>query len=116
MVEETLETTVVQESEPAVPALFDDDDIKEMPAAAATAPVPATALQTSALLNTTSSFITQLTNILSDAAATESLVQSLTRKDKSTGQTYLQIPVENEAIVKNAITLLAGLFKSVANV
>lgn len=116
LVNETMETTVAQEKELAAPTLFDDDDIKETPAAAATATVPANALQTSDLLNTTSSFITQLTNVFSDAAATENLVQSLTRKDESTGQTYFQVPVENEAVIKNAITLLAGLFKGIAKV
>jgi superfamily II DNA/RNA helicase len=116
LVSETMEKTVAAEKEPAAPTLFEDDDIKETPAAAVTATVPAAATQTSALLNTTSSFITQLTSVFSDAAATESLVQSLTRKDESTGQTYLQIPVENEAVVKNAITLLAGLFTGIVKI
>jgi hypothetical protein len=48
---------------------------------------------------------------LSDAKATENLIQSLTKKDEVSGQTYLQIPVENEAAAKNAVSLLAGLFK-----
>ena len=113
LVSETMEKTVAAEKEPAAPTLFEDDDIKETPVAAA---MPTAATQTSALLNTTSSFITQLTSVFSDAAATESLVQSLTRKDESTGQTYLQIPVENEAVVKNAITLLAGLFKGIVKI
>ena len=61
-------------------------------------------------IKTAASFFTQLGNVLSDAAATENLVQSITKKDEA-GQTYLQIPVENEAVVKNAFALLAGLFK-----
>ena len=108
-IDETLETTVASKEEPMAAAFDNDDDIK--PHAPATAAAPAISNETSNLLSTTSSFISQLTNILSDASATEQLVQSLTRKDESTGQTYLQIPVENEAVVKNAVTLLAGLFK-----
>jgi SNF2 family DNA or RNA helicase len=63
------------------------------------------------LIQTAASFFTQLSNVLSDTKATENLVQSLTKKDEATGQTYLQIPVENEAVVKNAFALLAGLFQ-----
>ncbi len=66
------------------------------------------------LIHTAASFFTQLGSILADAKATENLVQSLTKKDESTGQAYLQIPVENEAVVKNAFTLLAGLFKGIS--
>ena len=61
-------------------------------------------------IKTAASFFTQLSHVLSNPAATESLVQSITKKDEA-GQTYLQIPVENEAVVKNAFALLAGLFK-----
>ena len=106
--EETLETKVAQENGPATFA--NDDDVQSTPLAPAIE-IPFAAAQTNNLLTTASSFITQLTNVLSDASATENLVKSLTRKDEATGQTYLQIPVENEAVVKNAFTLLAGLFK-----
>jgi len=110
-VDETLEKVLAEEKEIAEVTFANDDDVKETPATKATAEKPAAAEQASNLLNTTSSLITQLTNVLSDATATDNLVKSLTRKDESTGQTYLQIPVENEGVVKNAITLLAGLFK-----
>ncbi|MDQ6763026.1 MAG: hypothetical protein M3015_10430 [Bacteroidota bacterium] len=66
------------------------------------------------LIQTAASFFTQLGSVLADAKATENLVQSLTKRDEATGQTYLQIPVENEVVVKNAFTLLAGLFKGIS--
>lgn len=110
-IDETLEKVFTEEKEKATQA-FDDDDIKQAPEATPVAE-SATANQTNNLLQTASSFITQLTHVLNDAKTTENLVQSLTRKDEISGQTYLQIPVENEAVVKNAITMLAGLFKGI---
>ena len=65
------------------------------------------------MIQTFASFLTQMTKVLSEPTATEQLVKSLTKTDESTGQTYLQIPVENEAVIKNAFTLLAGLFKGI---
>ncbi len=111
--EEIVTETRVMEPE-ASPVLFEDDDA-------------ATPLRNSKnvqgedveanpekqLLQTTSSFISQLTSILGDSGATDRLAKSLTRKDEHTGQTYLQIPVENEAVIKNAMALLAGLFKNI---
>ena len=108
-VEETMEKPVV-EAEKGSNTFANDDDIKTVTPAATNQKTMA-AEQTSHLLQTTSSFISQLTTVLNDSTATENLIQSLTRKDEATGQTYLQIPVENEAAVKNAFALLAGLFK-----
>ncbi|MFT4156131.1 DEAD/DEAH box helicase [Parafilimonas sp.] len=111
-INETMETTVV-EKQATLP--FDsDDDIKQTTQESVEKEALATITPASSLLSVTSSFITQLTNVLGDASATANLVQSLTRKDESTGQTYLQIPVENEAVIKNAVTLLAGLFKGIS--
>ena len=72
-------------------------------------------LSTNHFLATASSFISQLTTVLSDSNAMEDLAKSMTRKDESTGQTYLQIPVENESVIKNAFTILAGLFRGKKN-
>ena len=63
------------------------------------------------LIQSFSSFFTQMTRVLSEPSSTEQLVKSLTKTDEATGQTYLQIPVENEMVVRNALSLLAGLFK-----
>ena len=103
-----METKPAEEKTTA--SFANDDDVKPAPAATPIE-IPFAETQTSNFLTTASSFITQLTHVLSDVSATENLVKSLTRKDESTGQTYLQIPVENENVVKNAFTLLAGLFK-----
>jgi SNF2 family DNA or RNA helicase len=90
-----------------------DDDIRTT-APFTTADKTDTAEKTTDLLHIASSFISQLTNVLSDPNATDSLVKSLTRKDEATGQTYFQLPVESEAVVKKAVTLLAGLFRGVS--
>ncbi|HEX5150332.1 MAG TPA: DEAD/DEAH box helicase [Parafilimonas sp.] len=112
VVAETFESVAEEQKQPEPETFYNDDDVKQ---AAEEKPIiekPVMEETKNNFFNTTSSFISQLTNILSDATATESLVQSLTRKDEGSGQTYLQIPVENEAVIKNAVTLLAGLFKS----
>ncbi len=111
-VEETLEKALNIGEQADEESFSNDDDVKTIPAQE-TFEKPIVADQTSQLLVSASSFISQLTKTLSDEGATEDLLKSLTRKDESTGQTYLQIPVENEGVVKNAITLLAGLFKGI---
>ena len=45
--------------------------------------------------------------------AVASVVSGTTMYDEATGQTYFQVPVENETVIKNAVTLLAGLFKGI---
>ncbi|MBK9013460.1 MAG: DEAD/DEAH box helicase family protein [Saprospiraceae bacterium] len=52
------------------------------------------------------SFLSGLAKTLSDPAATQQLVSSLTAKDEATGQTYLKIPVEDETTVANALQVL----------
>jgi SNF2 family DNA or RNA helicase len=111
-VEETLEKTLDIGEQADEESFSNDDDVKTITAQEKTEK-PIFADQTSQLLGSASSFISKLTNTLSDEGATEDLLKSLTRKDEFTGQTYFQIPVENEAVVRNAITLLAGLFKGV---
>jgi superfamily II DNA or RNA helicase len=64
------------------------------------------------LVQTGVSFLSGLAKTLSDPAATQQLVSSLTAKDEATGQTYLKIPVENEATVANALQVLGGLFRA----
>lgn len=109
-VDETIEKIVEKEPKGKAATFLNDDDVVTATETLVTEKHD-DSVQTADLISTTSSFISQLTHVLSDAAATENLVKSLTRKDESTGQTYLQIPVENEAVVKNAVTLLAALFK-----
>ena len=111
------ETTLLEKTaeEKETVTSYEDDDVKQTASASGhkqadiiNAQLPDTGQQ---LIQSAASFFTQLSILLSDTKATENLVQSLTKKDESTGQTYLQIPVENEAVVKNAFALLAGLFK-----
>jgi hypothetical protein len=94
---------------------YEDDDVKQTATtkeAGQTAMFNAKPIDAGQqLVQTATNFFTQLSTVLSDAKATESLVQSITKKDETTGQTYLQIPVENEMVIKNTVALLAGLFK-----
>ena len=94
---------------------YEDDDIEEStPAKEPQQTQASNAEPAQQLIQTASTFFTQLGSVLSDAKATESLLQSITKKDEDTGQTYLHIPVENENVVKNVFTVLAGLFKGMA--
>jgi superfamily II DNA/RNA helicase len=79
------------------------EPVQAAPTETATAPVE--------LLSTFSSFVSQLTQVLSSPASTQQLVNSITRKDEQTGQTYLQIPVANADVVQQAVNLLGALFK-----
>ncbi|MCC6462858.1 MAG: DEAD/DEAH box helicase [Saprospiraceae bacterium] len=70
------------------------------------APLPATP---QALIQSGVSFFSGLAQTLSSPEKTQELVQSLVATDEQTGQTYLKIPVENAAVVENAVKLLGGL-------
>jgi superfamily II DNA/RNA helicase len=61
------------------------------------------------LIQTGMSFFAGLAQTLSSPEKTQELVQSITATDEDTGQTYLKIPVENAAVVENAVKLLGGL-------
>jgi superfamily II DNA/RNA helicase len=102
----------VEAKEKEAPTTYEDDDVKQTDNGEAPEKTTESDTQPAQqLIQTASSFFTQLGNVLSDAKATETLLKSITKKDEATGQTYVQLPVENEAVVKNAFTLLAGLFK-----
>lgn len=57
-------------------------------------------------------FFTQLANTLSDRDATARLVAQIVEKDEKTGQTYVKLPVESEAVVKDVFQVLGNLFQS----
>jgi len=61
------------------------------------------------LIQTGVSFFAGLAQTLSSPEKTQELVQSIVATDETTGQTYLKIPVENAAVVENAVKLLGGL-------
>ena len=55
------------------------------------------------------SFLGRLAATLADEQATNRLVSEITERDEKTGQTYLKIPVEGEAVVSGVLKLLGGL-------
>ncbi len=61
------------------------------------------------LVQTGMSFFQGLVQTLQNPEATQNLVSQIVEKDKKSGQTYLKIPVESEALVQNAMTLLGSL-------
>ncbi len=110
--DQSLEKNTAQQK--PVDSFDNDDDIEPMDAAGKQIPLSSDPA-TSNFLTVAGSFFSQLTSVLSNTAATENLVKTITRKDESNGQTYLQIPVENEAVVKNVVNLLAGLLKGLGS-
>lgn len=68
-------------------------------------------IQASDLVQLGTNFFSALTRTLSDETATRQLLDNIVEKDKSTGQTYLKIPVESQDMVKGALQLLGGLLK-----
>jgi superfamily II DNA or RNA helicase len=137
--DETLEAAEAEDLEqppaPAAPqpapapelAIPGDDDVAEQPAtrraASAAKPaapegegrraaaVPAAKAPESPqeLVQAGVSFFAGLAQTLSSPEKTQELVQSLVATDEETGQSYLKIPVENAAVVENAVKLLGGL-------
>ncbi len=61
------------------------------------------------LLSEGVSFLSKLSQTLSDEKATRQLVNEIVEKDEKSGQTYLKIPVESSEMVQNAVKLLGGL-------
>ncbi|GJM32409.1 MAG: helicase [Saprospiraceae bacterium] len=61
------------------------------------------------LLSEGVSFLSRLSQTLSDEQATKRLVDEIVEKDEKSGQTYLKIPVESSEMVQNAVKLLGGL-------
>jgi superfamily II DNA/RNA helicase len=62
------------------------------------------------LISTGINFLNGLFNTFSTPEATQKLVSSIVQKDSETGKSFLKIPVENEAVVSNALTVIGQLF------
>jgi superfamily II DNA or RNA helicase len=62
------------------------------------------------LLQNGFNFFGQLAQTLANPEATQNLVNSIVAIDETTGQTYLKIPVENQAVVQNALNIFGALF------
>jgi superfamily II DNA/RNA helicase len=66
----------------------------------------------SELLTAGMDFFGKLAKTFSDKDATENFISSITEKDKTTGKTFVKIPVEDEKMVENAVNLLSGFLKA----
>jgi len=62
-----------------------------------------------ALIQMGTDFLGRLVQTLSDKEATARLVSSLVETDQQTGKQFVKIPVENEKVVENALSLFSGL-------
>ena len=62
------------------------------------------------LIQTGMNFFTNLAQTLKSAEKTQELVASIVKKDEVSGKTYLQIPIENQEVVSNALAVLGSLF------
>ncbi len=62
------------------------------------------------LIQTGMNFFTNLAQTLKSAEKTQELVSSIVKKDEVSGKTYLQIPIENQEVVSNALAVLGSLF------
>ena len=83
----------------------------EAPARRAARSGPSQGMEPEDLVQTGVHFLSGLMRTLSDPEETQKLVRNLTEKDESTGQTYLKIPVDSEAMVTQALQLLGGLLR-----
>lgn len=91
-----------------------DDDVKETETLPTASNIPSnsgsiTNMPTEDLVRNGVSFFTQLAQTLASPEATKNLVDSLVEKDE-TGRVYLKIPVENEAVIGNALQSLGAIF------
>jgi superfamily II DNA/RNA helicase len=86
-------------------AVFSDDDASP-PAVAAEKPPHN---ETTDLIQSGAGFFSQLLETLNDKPKTEKLLAALVKTDATTGETFLQIPVKNAAIVENGLKLLGQL-------
>lgn len=57
----------------------------------------------------------RLSETLADKEATRKLVASVIEKDEKTGKTYLKVPIENEKVIENAVSLIGSFLKSLNN-
>lgn len=68
------------------------------------------------LISSGMNFLNGLFNTFSSPEATQKLVSSIVQKDPDSGKTFLKIPVENEAVVSNALNVIGQLLSMVQKV
>jgi hypothetical protein len=103
-----------QKEEEASSTFPGDDDVLtsepeesvSRPSASTDAPDPA------ALIAGGLDFFSGLAKTFSSPEATQKLVSSIVDKDPVSGKTYLKIPVENEKVIADALTLFGQLFNA----
>lgn len=61
------------------------------------------------LVRMSMSFFSQLGETLANPDATQKLISHIVKKDETDGKTYLKIPLENQKVVENALSIFAGL-------
>jgi hypothetical protein len=103
-----VEEAVQKQDAPLIPSLIGDDD--EIQHDEASLKVPEVVGTPADLIQTGLSFLGKLAQTLSSPEATQQLLASIVQKDEKDGKTYLKIPVENEKVIENALTLLSGIF------
>ncbi len=87
-----------------------DDDVKEAETLPTTSNISSENLSPAdELVRNGVNFFTQLAQTLSSPESTKNLIDSLIEKDAS-GKVYLKIPVENEAVIGNALQNLGAIF------
>ncbi|MEX2336533.1 MAG: DEAD/DEAH box helicase [Fulvivirga sp.] len=91
-------------------SFFGDDDVATKTGTSdkkETAETPA-----NELLSAGMDFFGKLATTLADKKATDEFVSSIMEKDKSTGKSYVKIPVADEKTVENAVNLISGFLKA----
>jgi len=97
-----------QHDTPLIPSFLGDDD--EIQPEEAGEKTPAGQGTPADLIQTGLSFLGKLTQTLNSAEATQQLLSEIVQKDEKDGKTYLKIPIENEKVIVNALTLFAAIF------
>ncbi|MGA2546170.1 MAG: DEAD/DEAH box helicase [Rectinemataceae bacterium] len=100
------------ESAPASLAANDEDEGET--AELAESRTPSASPDAGELLSRGVSFLSDLSQALSEPGGAERLVAAISDTDPETGRMYLKIPVEGSASAIGAITALAGLFSAIS--
>ncbi len=93
----------------AAQTFADDDDVAAPVEEKTSSPQE---LEVADIFSTGMQFFSKLAKTLAEPESAQALVNSLVEKDNTTGKSYLKIPVENEQVVTNALSMLSGLFKA----
>jgi hypothetical protein len=90
-------------------ALFGDDDIVQPKTVSVKREEAPAAVPAHEVIDMGAQFFSHLGKILSDTEKTDQLLKSIVKKDPQNGKTYMQIPVEDDQMVANLVTVLKKL-------